>query len=284
MNYKKINYKNIIKKLECENIPDTRKLQEIRLNSIGKISGDEEIMKEHYPEEYNIPRIITMSEEEVREVYSLALPLTFPLCDPFGYGNGCEIHFFRWYGNHDGAIHLTTQKNLNRLIKLFSKNNINIQVEESFGRILDAGRADPPGIVVPHSWYREGYDVGKFLLKHQFVVFDESINACPYFYIKKEISHSQEEDKYKTSSITITNKTKKSIELNCSGTFYMPKYYKPEDFLPELLKKYEGNLKKGHSNWRESQKKDKEISHSLELKLLSIGNPIEIYNPNWLGN
>jgi len=64
----------------------------------------------------------------------------------------------------------------------------------------------------------------------------------------------------------------------------MPKYFKPEDFLPELLKKYENNLEIRHSNWRESQKENKEISHSLELKLLHIGSPIEIYNPNWLDN
>jgi hypothetical protein len=282
MNYR--NMMNIIKKLECEDIPNTKRLQEIRLNSIEKASDSEEFMKKHYPYKYNIPRIITMPKEEIKKVYSLAIPLTFPMLDPFSYGHGCDTYFFRWAGrfNGDGAIHLTTDKNMNELIKLFSKNNIHIEIEDAFGSILDVGRTDKPGIIVPHSWRMEHYNPYQGFFKHQFVVFDESINACPYFYLKKEASHSQEEDRYKTSSITITNKIEKSIEFKCRAAFYMPKYFEPENFLPELLKKYEDNLKHNHLSWRESQKEDKETLHSIELKLLSIGNPIEIYNPKWI--
>jgi len=278
-----MNYKRIIKYLKCEDIPDTKRLQEIRLNSIGKISEDEKFMKEHYLDKYKLPRIILMPEEEIKQVYSLAIPLSFPMLDPISYGNGCETFFFRWT-NNNGAMHLTTDKNMNELIKLFSKNNIPIKIQDSFGSLLDMGRTNHPGITVPHSWRVEHYDSYQGLFEHQFLVFDESINACPYFYLEKEASHSQEEDKYKNSSITLTSKTKKSIKLDCRATFYMPKYFKPEDFLPELLKKYENNLEIRHSNWRESQKENKEISHSLELKLLHIGSPIEIYNPNWLDN
>jgi hypothetical protein len=283
-----MNYKHFIKRLKCLDIPDTRKLQEIRLNSIGKTSTSEEFMKKHYPDKYNIPRILTMPEEELKQVYSLAIPLTFPMLDPIGYGNGCETHFFRWAGrfNGEGALHLTTEKNLNKLIKLFSKNNINIKLEESFGRILDAGRADPPGIVVPHSWKVEHYDPYQGFFNHQFIAFEERINACPYYTLEKETSHtSKEEHGYENSSISLHNKIKKETKISCCTAFYTPKYFNPEEFLPKLLKKYETNLNLNHSNYIESRSdksKEKEISHSLELKLLSVGQPVEIYNPNWI--
>jgi len=276
-----MNYRSITKKLECDDIPDTRKLQEIRLNSIGKISSSEEFMKKHYPDKYNIPRIVMMPEEEIRQVYSLAIPLNFPMLDPISYGNGCKTDFFRW-GSSDGAMHLTTDRNMNELIKLFSKNNIHIKINNAFGSVLDMGRTATPGITVPHSWRVEHYDPYQGFFEHQFVVFDKPINACPYFYTKKEISHTQEEDKYEKVSITLTNKIEKSVELKCHATFYISEYFKPEDFLPELLKKYENNLKINHSSWRESQKEDKETFHSIELKLLSIGEPVEIYNPKWI--
>jgi hypothetical protein len=283
-----MNYKNIIKKLKCEDIPDTKRLQQIRLNSFGKVSGDEEFIKEHYPEKYKLPRIVSMPEEEIKQVYSLAIPLTFPLGDPISYGNGCYTFYFRWTSGdcQKGAMHLTTGKNMNKLINLFSRNNINIKAENSFGKLLDMDILKDwtsAGISVPHSWHVDNYDPHQELFEHQFVVFENKIHACPYFYSEKKISHTQEEDN-RNSSIIITDNIEKSIELCCRGTFYIPEYQNPEEYLPELLKKYEENLKESHSNWRVSQSKDKEISNSLELRLLNIGNPIEIYNPGWLNN
>lgn len=289
-----MNYKHLIKRLKHPSIPDVRKLQEIRLNSIGKTSGDEVLIKTHYPKEYNIPRIITMPEEELRQVYSLALPLTFPLCDPFGYGcysDGCKTDFFRWQGNN-GALHLTTQKNLNKLIKLFSKNNVDIQVEECFGHLLDVGRRDPPGIVVPHSWYKEGYDAGKSLLEHQFVVFEDIIHACSYYTLKKEDSRTNKEEYgYENLSISLEGKLEKKREISCHIAYYTPRYFKPETFLPELIKNYEDNLRINHENdknppkipWKpEKPPKEKETFYSLEYSLLGIGKSVELYNPSWI--
>ena len=289
----------ILERLVCNDIPETRELQELRFQSVGKSTSYEEHMKKYYAKAWEKSHtLFRIPNQDLMKVYSLAIPLTFPSSDhtPFDKVHSIKTDYFRWQGRSfgKGAMHLTTEKALNELISIFVKHNIPIKQEPAYGNIFDISREDEPGIVVPHSWYVDGYDPHQCLFEHQFVVCKQEVFGAPYYYLKEEtIRKETEEPGYDKGNLTFSFERKTKREFDCRATFFNPNHQgQPPFYLPKHLEKLRKNNAERIKEWFQREKsnnfgikkrsKEDSVLEDSSITLLKIGNPIKIFDPKWI--
>jgi len=262
------------KSITCEDIPDTKKLQEIRLSALDKQTGDERFMQEHYPVEYKTPRITTLTVDERRRIYSLVFPLSFSL--PESFGSKVQTHFGRWSGNSrsydgSGAMNLTTGKGLDELISIFSKNNLPIRPGPAsgnvFGRWGDRDCRCEAGINVPYGWQVDTYDPNQSIINHQFVVCEQTVMGVPFKYVIREKMKNVEKGKV----TTVVEKKE-----HCEAYFY-PKEH--PDFETYLLKRLE---EKAQEQVGEDRYEGKVVM--CKLNFIGLGEPKLVYDPSWVNH
>lgn len=277
----------IINSLECDDIPNTRVLQEMRLKSVGKQTGHEEHIQKYYSEELKerlmkVPRIVILPIAEQTQIYSLAIPLSFPLCDFTGRDKEkIKTYFHRWtsWDCQVGAMHLTTQKGLEGLVKIFSKNFLSIKPEPAYGPIFGVSwQRDnlQAGLSVPHSWYVDTYDPGESLMRHQFVICEQDVIGIPYFFTIEQILEAREEQiGYNNTFIKRSHSQTRVKEAHCWATFYSSLHArKPQDYLQELLDE------RAKEEIGEGTFQGRVISSSW--RTIRFGEPVTIYDPKWI--
>lgn len=271
----------ILEKLVCKDIPDTRKLQQLRIDSLDTISQYEKIMREHYPDKDETTyRLIKIPQHELEKVYRGAIPLSFPSCDFWG-NRDIETNFFRWtsWDYQQGAMHLTTEKSLNNLLRIFVNNKIPIQQEVAYGKVFDVEIQGRPGISVLHS-SSGGY--GDSFFRHQFVVCKQNVIGVPYYFTEDIITREgKQEEGYNHVSFEISKKRTQQKTYFCKAIFSSPDHIgdiTPKNYIPKML---EDKRKNKIENWDESRWGKLE---NVEIDLLRIGDPILIYDPKWVEN
>ena len=280
----KLNDKEALKNLVCEDIPDVRKMQRMRLDSIGYLSSGEQYMEKYYRQDKfeKTPRLIRIPSEELREVYSLALPLTFPMLDQIK-GGGFGPSYSRWQhnGGGGGAMHLTTKRGLSRLLGIFAKNNLPVKEESAFGPVFDFLKDNRKWSIVPHSWYVDTYDPYENLFTHQFVACEQKVIGIPYYYVEKITRREESRNKFLTQAdSSFTDETTKDVNYHAEAVFVNSE----QAFVKQYKERILGMLR----SW--NQRKTKEFNkisktHHTEyssIRLLNIGEPVLIYDPEWI--
>lgn len=270
-----------LEKLVCFEIPDTRKLQQIRLNSIGDDGSIEKEMKKHHFEEWeNISRLVRLSERDLGKVYGSSIPLTFSIREISGRGI-TKTDFLRWQGHcsNRGDTNLTTETNLNILLKIFFENGLKIKLERGNGPLYDIRMEEDfyadPAISVPHSFIEV-----QGLSRIQYLVCDQRVSAAPYYW-KEEIAIRTGSD-FNGSNVDASSygmEELRETKYFCKAMYFSPDHCKdflPESWLPKMLEKK--NDRK-ISEWDKSRKG--KLLNS-KMKLLRIGEPIMIYDPTWI--
>jgi hypothetical protein len=299
------NDQQALEQIANNSIPNTRELQKLRKELIGKQSSYEKHMQQHYPKHWETPRIVRLSIEDQLKIANLSIPLSFPSLD-WGYENinvsAIDTNFYRFQGNRT-ALHLTTEQGLNKLLQIFTQNQIPIKNEKACGPILDSERTSLPAISVPHSWYVDNYDPHEDLFQHQFVVYDgqyqEEILAYPYIY-KKETTRQQN-----TSEDPILDEIRNNIQFRkkiTTHTEYKTDAYFANPFAhshnanpaKQVRKSIEGQLQSRFAQdlkptplkKREFAIMTSKIEYNATLggkvTLLRVDDPITIFRPDWI--
>lgn len=183
----------LISRLQWRDIPDTRRIQQERIQSIGEESQHERQMR-LYEEQSSTgrdrrystaKRLVLLPEDQLREVYSLAIPLAVPLCD---FSVSPDHFHNRWVNAifQKGAMHLTTQAGLERLLEIFNRYRIPIKDEPEYGPKCECEKESSRGKVVPHSWFVDIYDPDERLFEHQFVVYEQRVFLLPPYHCSAE--------------------------------------------------------------------------------------------------
>jgi len=285
--------KEILKRLPCIDIPDTRELQRIRLRSIETLIPDERYIKEHYSEELKsklqkTPRIFLLPKEEQRRVYSLSIPLSFPDYQTArAHTPDIKTNFNR-FGSSTQAMHLTTTKGLNEILSILTRHKIPISSDLANGKIFDSGKIRP-AITAPHSWQADtsGWGDGEDLFKHQFIVCNQDVLASPYYVFKEfnlvddsektednsNSNYAPEYEHFKSYSRAVLKKFYSKATFFSRLHFPQPKDYLPEKLNEEIRKEIGTKLRHG-IEW---------IIESAKIEVLKIEESILIYDPKWIG-
>ena len=279
----------ILEGLVCGSIPDTRKLQELRLELVGQESPDEKYMRErHHGKWANTPRLVRIPDEELREVYRAAIPLTFPGPDAYN-DDPLKTHFARWTSgdSSNGAMHLTTPKGLNNLLRVFTKNEIEIGLELAYGKIVE-GWGGESGICVPYRWkIGNCFDYYEELLRHQFVVCEWEVIGHPYYTKKTKVSNKSKEDKIGGRSFTNEETEETTFRVDAMFSWAKLSHVNtPEKYLLKYLAERDKRTRKEWDD-REQRRKREGFEGEGELtdlhtELLKIGDPVLIYDPEWV--
>jgi len=282
----------IIEKLASnpyDRIPDTRKLQQLRIDSIGQENGYEEHIRKRMNDKMRkFPRIILLSEKEQQTIYSLAIPLAFPPHD-LASQKDIKSKYYRFQGDSIamGAMHVTTERNLEQLMKLFFTHNISMRLEEAYGEIFNGDRVNRPAITVPHSWYIDTYDPDERPLQHQFVTCEQDIIAIPYVFLE-ELSFSNSTEK--TEDNSKGNYLHETLQFASTGNATIRRFESEAVFsstphkmnVEEYLSKSLGEKAKQKIGKSENHNRLDWIIKSATAKPVFIGNPIQVYDPNWI--
>jgi len=270
--------RRVLESLVCAEMPDTRWLQKIRLESIGTTSNNEKFIQEHYPDKFSQPRICRLDEEKLRRVYELAIPLSFPHLD-----YPCSIdkkHYFGRWANSHAAMHLTTEKGLNELLKIFTEEGLTVRIKPAFSRIFDYKTYTNGAACVPHSWNVEHDDPGEMPFEHQFVTCDEVVVAYPYIYkhgqVIKECNHEihKEDAHFKI-------RTTETVDFRSDATYTAQSGPKPEDYLQKMRNDRDKERVKD-MNERSLINAQSMIIESSYVTILKIGQPVIVYDPKWI--
>ena len=274
-------YEYLLKDLVCKDIPDTRKLQELRIQSIGEQNDYEDYVKQHFPQLYSIPRIILLPLAEQQYLSSSSLPLSFAMADCKGHSSKKDMNtrFNRWTSGdfQKGAMHLTTEKGLSGIVKVLGKNGVDTRTELAFGPIfgVSSGRDNcEAGISAPHSWYVDTYDPWETMTRHQFVICNQDVLGIPFFFVRET---KIEQTKHETGDIAKSNSLTTIVkqEAFSSATFHSSLHQ--VDYRREIMHVLEERAKEmvGERTYEGS-------IVSSSIRALKIGEPIVIYDPKWI--
>lgn len=277
--------KEILEKMVCSAIPNTRKLQRIRIKHLGCNYFGEEHMKKYDVKNYASPkRIVQLPADDLKRIYELSVPLSLSFGD-FFRDEGIELFFHRWrkgcsddFGGY-GAMHLTTYKNFNVLLEIFNDHALPAKFEKACAKITDEEKQSRKAVSVPHHWYVDNYDPHEEVVYHQFVVCDEKVLGIPYYYVE-EIKTKEEECEDRRSWFTYSQEEKLLKEFDCRAFFTssdLSDYSAVEQYINKKLKERADDIKKGFSSKGEARQL---ISSSV--RLLKIGEPVMIYDPEWV--
>jgi hypothetical protein len=277
--------KEILEKMVCSAIPNTRELQRIRIKHLGFNYSGEEHMRKYYSEKYASPkRIVQLPADDLKMIYELVIPLSFSNGD-FFRDEGVELHFPRWnkgwsndWGGY-GAMHLTTKKNFNVLLAIFNNHTLPMKFEKACEKITDEEKQNREAVSVPHHWYVNNYDPHEEVVYHQFVVCNEKILGVPYYSVD-EIKTKEEECDDRRWGFTYSREEMLKKEFDCRAFFTssdLSDYSVVKQYISKKLKERADDIKKGFSSKGEARQL---ISSSV--RLLKIGEPVMIYDPEWV--
>jgi len=286
-----MNYRETIEKLAQkthEYIPDTRKLQEVRLENINEVR-EERIHKNESEEIRKAPRIILLSKEEQKQIYTLSIPLSFPSRDftKSKKNSGVKTDYFRFQGdsNQRGAMHLTTSINLYELIKIFARHEIPVKLETAYGNVFDLDRERRPAITVPHSWYEETYSPCFF--RHQFVVCEQEVVGVHFVALEelvltdtREQTEDNTERRFSPEEIRFTSTGNATIRrFYCGATFTSPIHvYKPESYLEKNLnERIKGRIGQREYNYG----MDLTVTNA-KVEIVHLSEPLPVFDPKWV--
>ncbi|MDP3733822.1 MAG: hypothetical protein Q8R37_01210 [Nanoarchaeota archaeon] len=271
-------------------IPNGRGIQKVRLENIGQDNYDEITMRQREQESKRmdrhpdlrwsqLPRIVQLPAEQQREVYLSAIPLAAP----FGEAgmNESTRGLSRWRApfNGKGAMHVTTDAGLEKLLSLFAAYEIPVTEERKYGQLCmveEEHSEHPAGKVVPHSWHvSKNFDPYEGLLTHQFVNFEQKVFLLPYV-----TDHSE---------TTVSGKRKKGAFNTSTSETMSSKYTKTYE--AKTVPFCEKHLRQAH-HWLDhhyavenkaalGKCKDTETINSKTI-ITWIEDPILIYDPAWV--
>jgi len=277
--------KDILERLVCCDIPNTKEMQRIRVKYLGSSYDGEEHMKKYYPKKWASPRrIVQLPADDLKKIYESVIPLSFSQGD-FYRDEGIELFFSRWnrgssddFGSY-GAMHLTTKKNLDVLIEIFNKHDLTVKFERPCGKVLDGEKQERKAVSVPHHWYVDNWDPFECIVYHQFVVCEEEVLAVPYYFVE-EMKLKEEEYKDHKSWIIFSQKDTLNKEFQCRAFFTSRGAsgdLMPEKYINKKLKEKADDIKESFSSPNQNQ----QLLLS-SVRLLKIGEPVVIYNPEWI--
>ena len=274
----------VLEKLICRDIPDTRALQQMRMESIGHESRSEQTIEKYYPEKWSVPRVVRMPPEDQKKVYSLLIPLTFGFGEPFQKTDKKpEIYFSRWQSRMCGmgSMHLTTEEALNMILEILVKNNIPIKLEMSYGPIFDVDkqrRLYDPAIAVPFCWHTNDYDPSESLVHHQFAVCKQKVIGTPYYFLEETIVKTEKQERILPDHLGLSLERVHQRDYSCSAVFTSPEHWRdlqPDKLIPSILEeRKQGRIDDQNPKYGELE--------SAEIKLLKIGEPVLVYDPAWI--
>ena len=284
-----INEQEILEALVCNEIPDTRAMQACRLKAAGALSFTEKYMQKNHPAAWEKANIIAkIPKRHQRQVFKLSIPLAYPSGDYPKRGfdpdeKTPKTDYYRWKSHcmGDGAMHVTTENNLNRILGIFVRNKLPVKLETAYGMLLDNQRERDAAITVPFSWKVDTYDPCELLLYHQYVAFNKKIVGIPYWW-KSEWTVKEEKkgDSYNSSRAHFSSTTTTRVNYNCNAAFFSPDHYgysaNPKKLLQDSLDRTDRDKKEG---WDEERQGELISSKS---KLLKVGEPVLIYDPEWV--
>jgi len=291
----------ILDLLKDTDTPDTRALQKIRIENIGKAT----IYGEQYTEKEankTPPRIVALRPDEQAKVYSLAIPFSFPSCDPTGSNSGINRYFNRWTStsHNRSAMHLTTQEDLNKLIEIFAGNKIPIKVSKPCGPIRGYNRSsaegdwdNPPGIEVPHSW-----DELNRMFYHQFIPWSNfPLVAIPFWGVETldiegQMPHDLPKPPYLSHYPLIETGTL-SFQATMNRYFVKTEVCSPAQLkntpIKEALEKRLGEDMQRLIGKEQYFKGERDsigggIVKKASARIIKIGDKLELYDPSWISS
>ncbi|MBN1793108.1 hypothetical protein JW826_05485 [Candidatus Woesearchaeota archaeon] len=284
----KVNEAEVLETLVCEDIPDTRAMQAYRLKAAGIPSSNEEYMQKHYPAAWKQAKTISrMPAHHQKQVFKMSIPLAFPSgdypltgFDPDEKPPKTDHH--RWQSNFmsDGAMHVTTENNLNKILKIFVKNDLPIRLRPAYGKLLDNQRELDSGIVVPYGWRVDTYDPCQLPSYHQYVVFNRNLFAAPYWWRHIwTIRTEKKDDPYNKSALHFTMETTTHVKYCCDALFFSTDYPGSGPLEKFLQERCESEDQRDLDESRESRHGK---LTSTERRVLKVGEPILIYDPEWI--
>ncbi|MEK6820077.1 MAG: hypothetical protein AABX71_00010 [Nanoarchaeota archaeon] len=305
----------ILGELKRINIPDTRILQQIMIKSVGQISPDEKQVRKYRQNGAKEPqRIVLLSEEEQRRIYSLSIPFLFPdinwffrirnLYHPFSNPTQTDIitWFSKWGGSSSGSpgLSITTNRGIEELVRIFERNSLSFKLgifsQELFSSHYD-GRRNWPSIVSPCVWEADsGFGDGDVVREMEFVPFDHKLEATSYI-VLKEVTEMHESTElanrldcgyipgYETTS-TYSTLTRRDIYRDIttfsldSGTG-VPKYYLQEMLDKKMKKEITESVEERKPYSGRLERKKQRVTDA-KATLLHISEPVVVYDPQWI--
>lgn len=270
----------LIARLKWEDIPDTRQIQKERIESIGVTNQYEKSMQRfelEYPRDTRFSatkRLVLLPEEQLREVYSLAIPLAVPLGDFSVKTNP----YHRWTNGNSqkGAMHLTTPQGLERLLDIFRNNEITVKEEKMYGTLCDADANEMPkvGVVVPHSWFIAPLGDGEALFEHQFVVAEYKVFVIPYVNIRGETVVARKREPILGSIFKEENTTTHYRRFEATGIPFC------ETHLPLA----ETAIRETYARRDKDALGERDDARVIEAQtfIAKIEKPVLIYDPAWI--
>jgi hypothetical protein len=297
----------ILERIKDNKIPDPKRLQRIRLDSVGKVNPAEESNKKHYPQRYEkTKRLVQIPPEDLMRVYSLSFPLSLTGGEFYDRQHGQPLiydSFYRWEGGdcvNKGSMHLTTAKGLNELVKIFTRHDLEVRVAAAYGPVFDLSHFNNPGVCVYHSFSNHDHDN---LTQNQFVPCEMPVIAIPYWYVIERALEKQKKREHTmkivklNDSLTLTSCLIQERKY-CTGAFFIwPEYHEFADhpdgkklIEQNVLPKLQANAQKEMKESNES--KDRVRTHHDEMtdtevkasnaRLLKVGEPVKIFDPEWV--
>ncbi len=281
-------------------IPDARKLQEVRLRNVGKLSPYEKFAKDHYRKSWEtMPRIARITPEDQKKIYSLSIPLSFPILDWAEEIEYRDTDFSHWRGEDWGAINLTNSESFKGLIKILSHYEIPMDLGILHKKIFDMDSSTRFAIMIPQSFREFHYGPPKSESStyiFQLVILDEDLTALPYCTLEEltlSSFNNKTEEKFSEDWARNfgpsyfdfrSNGAAKIREFHLATAFFSKEHReKPQDYLPRFLKK-KAEEKIGNTiyiNTGKLEGLDWKIEKS-KFKILKFGDPVTIYDPSWI--
>ena len=271
----------ILEKLVCDEIPDTKKLQQIRLDSIGIESEDEKNVNiYHTAWADRARRLIKIPQEQLKLIYRISIPLTFDNIK-INQDNSFNAFFTRWMAKNGscGAMNLITSRGFDQLLDFFKDNNLPFRIELAYGKIFDEDEERNPAVSVPFSFHNCREYGGYHIHRQQYVICERKIIGIPYYIKTIEISHKSQQNESKYKTLELKEQVVKRTKYEAHAMFLSPGFedkISPEKYLSRELKEKD---KESVQNWNE---KDNGRLIHLHNELIKIGMPIIIYDPAWI--
>lgn len=306
---------SLLRKFAREEIPDSRKIKERRLSLVGHLTKDEELVREHLPDEWERPRLITLPVETLRELYQRTIPLSCALNEELEIFRSDErkMHISSWIHNDSinrdkipgyqktserdsqilsvkGIPHLTTNDGLQEVINILGKTKIPsllTTVRIPFTRYVGGGHerliVDVPALATPHSYCEARKGQIEYenkvdgIYMHLFVPHLRPIVATPFLLVEDKTAKVYSSEERKDNECY---SYRGSIDHQFSRTLKRDIVYTD----PSI---------DGANHWNNPVNflpeliqseivKNKGKSSRYETVILKIGEPECIYDPSWV--
>ncbi len=307
---KKLTEPEILEKLRLFTIPDTRGLQQIMIKtSDNKNPFEREIEEEHYDYCRKTPRLVTLSQQDKKRIFSLSVPFSFSdnwlrwMKDPekgvrFDMENEKDLQavynrqmwFSRWeHSSYSPGLNITTKKGLEKIIKILSRKNLPIELESSYHPCFREARW--PVIVVPYTWDPGCMD-GAELLYLSFMDFDAKLMACTYLTLNETtgIGHEATESNHlsfsypsysfhKSTTPYTERKFRSNIIVFSDGICSRPEYHIQEELKRDQEKPETDSGEK--ADYHDIKKYFHQVI-DIKTTLLEISEPVVVFDPKWI--